>query len=263
MNIALYESHIIWEDKKKNIKQFIENAKNLINNFDLDLISLPEMSFTGFSMNVKKTSDTSDKTIDKMMSIAGDLNTKISFGWVEKGNETFFNHYSIVGKEGVLLDYIKIHPFSYGGESRVFCGGESLNVCRVFDFNIGIQICYDLRFPETFRILAKKTDLILVPANWPSKRVKHWDTLLKSRAIENQVFIVGINCVGEMDIEEYPGHSCIIRPDGEVEVGTTIDFETGSKAHIFNIENNVESYRAGFPVREDIREDLYIKLRGE
>ncbi|MCR5302194.1 MAG: carbon-nitrogen family hydrolase [Lachnospiraceae bacterium] len=263
MNIALYESHIVWEDKEKNIELFTENARHLTDYSDLDLICLPEMSFTGFSMNAKKTCDVDGETIDKMISIARDLNVNISFGWVEKGEDTFYNHYSIVDKEGVLLDYIKIHPFSFGGESAVFSGGEALSICSICGFNIGVQICYDLRFPETFRILSKKSDLIIVPANWPSKRVLHWDILLKSRAIEDQVFIAGINCIGNMDAQDYPGHSCVIKPEGDAVIGKIIDFDSGTKTHVFNIDNNVESCREKFPVRADIREELYRKLRRE
>ena len=263
MNIALYESHIFWEDKKKNIEKFKENAKYLKNNYELDLISMPEMSFTGFSMDVNKTCDECRETVNEMISIAGFLNTKLSFGWVEKGNNTFYNHYSVVDSKAILLDYIKIHPFSYGGESEFFSGGNSLDVRCTCGFNIGVQICYDLRFPETFRILAHKADLILVPANWPGKRVLHWDIFLKSRAIENQVYIVGINCIGKIGNEEYLGHSCIVGPDGKVVIGKTINLKDGTNVYFFNIENNVESYRKGFPVWNDIREDLYIKLRGE
>lgn len=128
---------------------------------------------------------------------------------------------------------------------------------------MGIQICYDLRFPETFQALSKRADLIIVPANWPYTRIEHWDILLKARAIENQTYIVGINCRGVIGGNYYPGHSCIIRPDGKICNNNYYLLSSSNRAYVYQICNDVNDYRNEFPIKNDRKEKLYLNLFNE
>ena len=262
MKIALNETRIEWEDKKTNLDR-LKNDLQYLKEYNLDIVFLPEMSFTGFSMNVKHTYDSQQYTIKSVMEIAAEYDLMIGFGWVEYNNEKYTNHYSIVDSNHIIIDYIKIHPFSFGGEAAVFSGGDELPLCSICGFDVGIQICYDLRFPETFQILSKSATLILIPANWPQKRDMHWDVLLQARAIENQVYLAGINCIGEMDGMNYSGHSVIYSPDGKRCECVNVQLETGNNAYIYELSNDVLDYRNAFPVKKDRKEYLYRRLYDE
>ena len=262
MKIALGQLKISWENKEANLEKLKECLEKLP---EVDLLLLPEMSLTGFSMNTEKTKECKKETVCRIQELAGQYHMAIGAGWVKDLGTTCENHYSIVSPEGELLDYAKIHPFSYGEESLHFRGGETLPLCMYRDFRIGVQICYDLRFPEPFQILSKKADLIVVPANWPASRREHWDTLLRARAIENQVYVAGVNCAGSMGGQYYSGDSVLYRPDGtNVPAGRKMlsgKEEIPEEAvFLFEIDNQIKEYREAFPVKKDRREAVYIKL---
>lgn len=259
MRVALIESNIIWENKDLNIKRLKDNLEKLSTE-GIDIVLLPEMSFTGFSMNVSKTNDCDHESYKQIEELSSDYNVMIGFGWVDKDINGYKNHYSIVKSNKTLIDYEKIHPFSYGGEDKVFCGGGNLRTADICGFKMGVQICYDLRFPEVFQFLSKTSDIIIVPANWPQRRELHWDVLLQARAIENQVYIAGINCRGEMDGLDYSGHSTIYKPNGEKVKEEKIKFINDCNICIYEINNDVNKYRESFPVKNDRRESLYQKL---
>jgi predicted amidohydrolase len=167
------------------------------------------------------------------------------------------NHYSIISQNGkLLLDYIKIHPFSFAGEDKYFKGGEKLSTCGIEGFETGVAICYDLRFPELFIKLSEKAELIIVPANWPAARSLHWKTLLRARAIENQCYVAGVNCSGDMDGQTYSGDSAIYSPEGEMLTPVeTITINETDKVYIYDIVNDVQEIRDGFPVRNDRKKE--------
>ncbi len=271
MILGLVQMHIAWEDKetnKKIVEKYIaEFSRAVSGNTETALLLFPEMSFTGFSMNVEKTADKEMESIRFSVEMADKYNISIGFGWVKKGEELCENHYSIaLPKKGIVSDYIKIHPFSFGGEDKYFKGGENLSVSQIGDFCIGTAICYDLRFPEIFQIMSETAELIIVPANWPEKRRKHWNILLSARAIENQCYIAGINCVGNIGDIVYSGDTALYTPAGEekeplnvISCMETVGEE--SKIYVYKIENNVEEIRRDFPAKEDRRDDLYCILR--
>lgn len=256
MRAALCQTDIIWENKLENYikaKYFIEEAASKA----ADLILFPEMSFTGFSMNIEKTKETDEETIKIIQKYAIENTINVGFGWVKGNEEKAENHYSIINSEGkVILDYIKIHPFSYSDEDKYFISGNALKCCKVNEINISTFICYDLRFPEVFQAVAEKVSLIIVPANWPESRKEHWLCLLKARAIENQVYILGINCVGEKNRKYYSGDSCVFDPGGNVR-GIVSNKEA---LLILDIDDDADEYRASFPLRADRKVDLYKKL---
>ena len=257
MRIGLYQSNIIWENKEKNI----EKLKKLlsVNKDEVDIVLLPEMSFTGFSMNTIITGEENDETKDIISKLCIENSIAIGFGWVKNKNDSE-NHYTVIDKTGkTVLDYIKIHPFSFSGEKDFFVGGDRVSLCECFDFLVSTAICYDLRFPELFRIASKTAHIIIVPASWPKSRNDHWEVLLRARAIENQIYIIGINCVGKIGGIEYCGNSCIISPDGTVLVSSY-----GSESLIkYEIVDDVWDYRDRFPTYRDRKDTLYYYMDGE
>lgn len=256
MKIALYQMQIIWEDKEANYLQFESKLKEMYNK-KIDLFLLPEMSFTGFSMETEVTKESRLETVNKMTDFAKRYHTAIGFGWVKDCGEKSENHYTIIDKNGKMIsDYAKIHPFSFSGEDKKFRGGEELSFFELDSIKFSTCICYDLRFPEIFQIASKKAHVILVPANWPQKRREHWKCLLQARAIENQVYIIAVNCVGDIGGLSYSGDSCVINPNGEIQIRAC------GKESILEYEliDDVQEIRDQFSVKQDRREVLYKVL---
>lgn len=255
MKIGLCQSEIAWEDRDANYKkaeEFIAQAKEQ----GTDLLLFPEMSFTGFSMRINKTGETDRKTLGLMQQLALRHGLMVGFGWVELKDGKGRNHYTVVDRQGqVCGDYKKIHPFSYSGENQHFKAGEELVTFTAEGLRFGLQICYDLRFPEPFRVLGESCDCIIVAANWPQQRVAHWQCLLPARAVENQVYVAGINCTGFQKAVAYGGSSSFFDPAGK----QLIPF--GSEETIYYVEvqdrEELAAYRRDFPARADIRWELY------
>lgn len=249
--------HIEWEDKLANLAKLEEQLK-VASEKQADVLFLPEMSFTGFSMNTDVTKEADVKTVERVSTLARQYRVAIGFGWVKDCGQKAENHYTIVDKSGACLsDYAKLHPFSYSGEDQKFRGGDKLVSFVLNDVPCSSVICYDLRFPEIFQLASKTAHVIVVPANWPAKRSSHWKILLQARAIENQVYILATNCVGQIDGLYYSGDSCVINPDGQVQ--EMLSDEEG--LIIYDLEDDVEQYRSRFPVKKDRREDLYAALK--
>lgn len=265
MKIALGQLQLCWEDKQANFEK-AEAYLQRLSKIGIDLFLLPEMSLTGFSMNTERTKETEKETVSRMRSLAERYQTAVGVGWVKDAGELCENHYSIVTPKGELMDYAKLHPFRFAGETEYFQGGNALPVCEYGDFRIGVQICYDLRFPEPFQILSGRTELIVVPANWPAARSGHWKCLLRARAIENMVYVAGINCAGEAGGLYYSGDSGIYAPDGAKLRCETLSLSEScpeEQVQIYELKNDVNRYRECFPVKEDRREELYEILRKE
>lgn len=259
MRIMLCQTHIIWEDKEANMAELaklMETAQEQA----VDMVCLPEMSFTGFSFHTKVTADSGQcETLRRVQELAKARHTAVAFGYVtgadgEHGGKAY-NHYAVVDARGVLLeDYIKIHPFSYGGENRYFEGGDRLAHFDFMGFHIGLGICYDLRFPEQFTELSRVCDMLLIGANWPAKRALHWRTLLQARAIENQCYVAAVNCCGNVGDTFYSGNSMLLRPDGSI-----MGEQEGEGYAVYELTNDVAKVRAAFPVRQD-RKDIRLDL---
>lgn len=262
MKIALGQLQLYWEDKKANLEKAEEYLSRLEGE-EIDLFLLPEMSLTGFSMNTERTKENKKETVENIRRLSEKYKIAIGAGWVKDAGKLCENHYSIITPEKEILDYTKIHPFRYGGETAYFQGGSRLSVCWFEGFSIGVQICYDLRFPEPFSELSKRADLILVPANWPAARREHWECLLKARAIENMVYVAGVNCAGYMGGQYYSGDSALYAPDGSRLKAERIRLPKAcpeEQVLVYDWENDTDAYRKRFPVREDRREELYRKL---
>lgn len=286
MLAGLAQTHIVWENKPANLRKAegvikaFKIKKDELRDQEAGIVLFPEMTLTGFSMNTSYTAETDRQTVASFCKLAEAYGVAVGVGWVSAGGDLCENHYSIIDASGnEILDYVKLHPFAYSGEDRYFRGGSDIGVCRVGNMKIGTQICFDLRFPETFEILSDNAQLIVVPANWPERRREHWNTLLCARAIENQCYIAGVNCVGMMDGQYYSGDSCLYSPDGKpvcvcdkiderglseavscADAGTEWEYVSHETVFIYKIENDVDDIRKAFPVKSARRPDLYRNL---
>jgi predicted amidohydrolase len=201
LKIALVQANQIWENKTANLSNFTKLLENVTG---IDLILLPEMFHTGFSMNVEELAETMDDSIgiDWLKSIAKSKNAAIYTSLIIKENGSYFNRGVFIQPDGAITFYDKRKLFGLAGESDFYTAGDSECIVAYKNWKFQLQICYDLRFPEIVRNSISPNqsanyDVILYVANWPEKRISHWKTLLTARAIENQCCVLGVNRVGE------------------------------------------------------------------
>lgn len=215
LKIGLFQYSPVWEDKSASIDKI---RKIAVNSNKLDLIIFPEMTLTGFTMNSEKFSeDLTGESYNFFSTFAKEKKCALMYGVIEKGKRKNFNTLVHINNQGKILStYRKIHPFSFANEDKFFGKGKNPVVTKVKGIKIGLSICYDLRFPELYRLYAKeKVHLIVDIANWPDTRIEHWRSLLKVRAIENQCYIVGVNRVGDDPKLHYNGFSSVFDPMGK------------------------------------------------
>ena len=220
LKVSLVQANQVWEDKKENIKHF---EKLLAEVTETDIIVLPEMFHTGFTMNAKKFAEDMKKSsaISWLQSMAAQKNAAIYTSFIAKEDDFYFNRGVFVEPSGKYTHYDKRKLFTLAGEEKVFKAGHVKTRVNYKGWKIQLQICYDLRFPEITRNglqdhKSAKFDALLYVANWPEKRNTHWKALLTARAIENQCYVVGVNRVGEDGKGlTYSGDSAVINSYGE------------------------------------------------
>jgi omega-amidase len=248
MKISVIQSDPKWEDKLTNFSSLERLISPLYKK--TDLIILPEMFNTGFSLNPEKLSEPSrGETSDWMRSISEAGNMGVCGSYIVKENGNFFNRFQFVSPETETVFYDKRHLFSIGGEDRLFTAGKNRLVFGFRGVRISPYICYDLRFPVWSRN-RNEYDLMINSANWPESRITVWNTLLKARAIENQCFVAGANRVG-IDGEniKYCGDSMIINPRGEIIASVNQNLECSITSEISITE--LSDFRKKFPVSND------------
>lgn len=229
------------------------------------LVVLPEMWPTSF---VKEISDSlltaSQKAEEAIVALSKRHRMVIVGGGLDKQDGQYFNRALAIDSGVVLGSYRKIHLFSPHAENRHLSAGDAPLIADTSLGRIGVMICYDIRFPELVRYyFYKSTDILAVPSQWPEARTEHWRVLLKARAIENEMFVVGCNRTGvegSLKTDEslhFPGDSRIIDPMGE-----TLGSGTGENAPVVaEIElRKVQSMRRILPIRKDRRLDVYEQL---
>jgi predicted amidohydrolase len=218
MKIAALQLDIEWENRSANfarVGQFAEESAKE----GVDLLILPEMFSTGFSMNPRVTAeDSNGKTACFLRDLAKRHSMAIVGGLVLKGSsDKGRNAALVVARSGDdIATYTKTHLFSFMGEDRYHEPGTGPVVFDYEGMSCACFICYDLRFPNIFQAVAQQCQIFLVIASWPAARQEQWDVLLRARAIENQCYVVGVNRVGTGDGLPYSGGSAIIDPLGNV-----------------------------------------------
>ena len=224
LKTALVQTDTIWENINENLQSLSLKLNSISEN--IDVIILPELFSTGFTMNAKPVAESMNgKAIKWMLEKASDKNSLIIGSLIISENENIYNRLIAAFPNGEIQYYDKRHLFSYAEEDKVFTVGNKRLTIEYKGWKILPLICYDLRFPVWARN-TDNVDLIIYVANWPNARIYAWDTLLKARAIENLCYVIGVNRVG-IDNNDliYTGHSAVNNAFGE----TLLSFEEGKQ----------------------------------
>jgi len=206
LRIALVQTEIAWQDPNTNAKLLYDKIEPIAD--EIDLIVLPEMFATGFTMNPQDCAESMDgKTVKWMKSLAILKNAAVVGSLVIEENGMYYNRLLFVRPNSEISVYDKRHLFTLAGEDKVYKSGKDKLIIDYRGFKICPLICYDLRFPAFSRNV-EDFDLMIYVANWPKSRITAWDTLLRARAIENMCYVAGVNRIGEdFSGTIYPGHS--------------------------------------------------------
>ncbi len=248
MKISVIQPDIAWEDKSRNFLNLAALLSPLNNK--TDIVILPEMFNTGFSMKPAELSESPDgETFRWMKSIAEKGNFGVCGSYIVKEDMNFFNRWVFVSPGNKTEHYDKRHLFSMGGEDSLFSAGKTRLIFSFRGVRISPYICYDLRFP-VWTSNRDEYDLMIYAANWPQVRQNVWTTLLKARAIENQCYVAGSNRTG-VDGEgiRYCGESMIINARGELIAFAEDEKECSISAEISMTE--LSAFRKKFPVMND------------
>jgi predicted amidohydrolase len=233
LTITIIQSNLYWEDKKANLDMLSKKIESIEEK--TEVIILPEMFSTGFSMNVESLAeDMNGETIQWMKKISYERKIILTGSIIIsapstniQGDKKFFNRLVWMLPNGEYGLYDKRHLFAYGNEDSHYTAGDKRLIASVKGWKINLQVCYDLRFPVWARQsplssgegsgVRPEYDILIYVANWPQKRILAWKTLLQARAIENQCYVAGVNRVGEDGNGiYYSGDSMIVDPLGEI-----------------------------------------------
>jgi omega-amidase len=206
LKIAYIQSDLVWEDPEQNRKQFSDKIQSVSE--PIDLVILPEMFTTGFTMNAEAVAENmAGNTVVWMKKLASEIDAAIIGSLVIKENDKFYNRLLFIEPSGKISYYDKRHSFTLVGEEKTYSAGTKKLIVDYNGWKICPLICYDLRFPVWARNI-QDYDVLIYVANWPKPRILAWDALLKARAIENMSYCIGVNRVGFDGFNiPYTGHS--------------------------------------------------------
>ena len=251
--ISLIQADLYWEEVDANLAMFEEKIWEIDEH--TDLIVLPEMFTTGFSMNAPELAEPpGGKTFKWMRQMAAQKKAAITGSFIVKEAGQYFNRLYFVYPDGSSEQYDKRHLFTPADEHKTYQPGAQRSVIEYKGWKIHTMICYDLRFPVWARSQKKdgasyEYDLLLYVANWPDTRISAWDALLKARAIENLSYSVGVNRIGRDAFpKDYPGHSAVYRFDGKEMVFSEEKVETITT---ILVAKDLIEYRDRFAFQED------------
>lgn len=246
MKIALIQTALFWKEVDKNLLQFSEKIAKI--DADTDLVILPEMFATGFAMQPQETAENMDGAAVQWLK-ENSVNFAICGSLAIQENGNYYNRFIWCENREIKYTYDKKHLFSYASEHTVFTAGNEILLFDYKGFKIAPFICYDLRFPVWIRRVASKADLLIFVANWPTRRVHAWKTLLQARAIENLAYVAGVNRIGEDGNGiAHSGQSAVIDYCGDC-LCSAADIEVVLYA---NLEKEaLINFREQFPALED------------
>lgn len=255
LRITLAQVDLAWENPEKNRLDFDKLIRQMKGKSDL--IILPETFTTGFSIQANDLAEPMDgSTITWMYDLSKATELAICGSLLINDNDLFYNRFVFITPDGGISFYDKRHLFSIGDESLKFTPGDKRLIVSFFGWKIALYTCYDIRFPVWCRN-RNDTDLMIFTANWPASRLEVWKTLLKARAIENQVFVAGVNRVGtDGNGVLYSGESQMINSRGEV-MPKTIDHDNGLLTYEIS-KQELLNFREKFPVANDADSFLII-----
>lgn len=269
LRVGVTELNIGFENREEAKKCCLEVMEEASAN-GVELLVFPEMTLTGFTMRPWLYAESWDAdnipdSVSFFMENSRKYKMQMAFGYIravmadsdkmddETKEPVYENRLVLVDGENVVLDYAKIHPFSYSGEDKVYRAGEKLVQAQVKDIRIGGYICYDLRFPEIFSAMRDQYEAIMVIANWPETRAEQWKTLLKARAIENQAYVIAVNRVGDGDGLHYIPGSHVYDW-----LGRDVSIRVSEKLRVADIDPGaVRHARTEFPQTNDRKNTFY------
>lgn len=251
LRISIIQTPLQWEDKRANLDMLQKKIEGIPDN--PELIVLPEMFSTGFTMKKESMAETMEgPTVEWMRKTAGKKGAIITGSFIAKedndGVTTYYNRLIWMLPTGEYGFYDKRHLFAYGKEDQHYTAGKKRFIASVNKWKVNLQICYDLRFPvwlrqSNYQALQNgpEYDLLVVVANWPSVRSLAWKTLLQARAIENQCYVIGVNRTGtDGNGLQYSGESMIVGP-------------LGDSIKILTMEEDIFSYTLDREKLEEVR----------
>jgi len=245
LKITLVQPDIIWEDIKGNLDKYSEMLTSVDKT---DIIILPEMFTTGFSMHPGKLKETMDGvSVQWMKKLAAEKNAAVIGSFIVEDAGKVFNRLVWVFPEGKIQTYDKRHLFTMGEENKHYSSGKTKLIVEYKNWKFCPLVCYDLRFPVWSRN-TKEYDVLIYVANWPAPRHHVWKNLLVARAIENQSFCIGVNRVGKDGAGlDYEGDSTVVSPKGFAHF-------TGNEEQVKTFQlsrSDLYDFRKSFPVLND------------
>jgi len=244
LTFSLIQVDQIWEDKTANLKKF-EHLIDFEVNKNTDVIVLPEMFTTAFSMTPALLAEAPDgDTFQWMKKKSAEKNMVICGSLIIVENGLYYNRFYWVQPDGIFFNYNKKHLFTMAGEHLQYSTGNTRTIIEYKGFRICPMICFDLRFPAWNRN-TDDYDILLLVANWPERRIEHWNPLIIARAIENQAYVVAVNRVGkDGNGMNHNGHSMVVDPLGKI-----ISFAANTETIIFTSVSKqlIETTRQNLP----------------
>ncbi len=255
LTVSTIQTNLFWESKTANLNMLEDKIGELFQK--TELVVLPEMFNTGFSMNAAKLAETMEgETVAWMKKMSTENRIILTGSLIIEEENKYYNRLIWMMPNGDFGYYDKRHLFAYSGEDKSFSSGNKRLITSVKGWKLNMQVCYDLRFPVWARQSSIKNentfyeyDVLVYVANWPDRRSHAWKTLLCARAIENQCYVIGVNRVGNDGNEiYYSGNSLVIDPLGEVL------YHMADEEDIFTItlqRERLDEVRTKFPFLKD------------
>lgn len=249
MRLSIIQTDIVWENKQENLRRLRKKLQALCGT--TEVVVLPEMFSTGFSMNSKALAEPANgETITSLKQWAAEFGLAIAGSYIASDKGQYYNRAFFMTPEGEEHYYDKHHLFRMGQEGNHFSAGRDRLTFSYRGWNICLLVCYDLRFPVWSRNVNNEYDLLIYVASWPASRRRAWDVLLRARAIENVCYVCGVNRVGTdghglmydggSALYSFKGDLLASIPDGQENIATT------------PIElSPLRSFREKFPVWKD------------
>jgi len=256
IKVSIIQTNLHWENISANLKALKGKIARFKNK--TDLIILPEMFTTGFTMNAEKFAETSNGIAHNFLKeMAVSSKAYLCGSIICKSKNKYFNRLLVSTPAGNLKHYDKRHLFRMANEHRIYSGGKHQLILNIKKWKVAFFVCYDLRFPVWCRNVNNRYDIAVFVANWPERRVNHWRQLLIARAIENQSFVVGVNRIGyDGNGVYFNGNSLIIDPLGKV----IFDAKSKAISKTITLEKDILlNFRKKFPVYKDADKFIIIK----
>lgn len=247
LKIALIQSSLHWEKKEANLNMFSEKISQVESK--QDLIVLPEMFSTGFSMKPDTFAETMDgESVAWMKDQAANANCVVTGSLIIKESDSYYNRLVWMRPDGSFDHYDKRHLFRLANEQNHYVAGQERKIVVLNGWRINLNVCYDLRFPVWSRN-RNDYDILLNVANWPAKRSHAWKTLLRARAVENMCYAVGLNRVGDDGNGFFhSGDSAVIHPDGTALIACSVREKI---LYTTLIKEELDSFRERFQFYKD------------